>query len=117
MDEADLLSDRKAIISNGRLKCIGSSLFLKRRYGVGYHLIVEVKNEVTVKNITSLVNSHTKNAIYKSFTGSQIYYILPQNKSQNFSKLFKTSEDEIKTKRRTFIIISYVVYITTLELL
>jgi ATP-binding cassette subfamily A (ABC1) protein 5 len=38
MDEADILADRKAIITKGKLKCIGSSLFLKNRFGLGYHL-------------------------------------------------------------------------------
>ena len=38
MDEADILADRKAIISKGKLKCVGSSLFLKNRFGIGYHL-------------------------------------------------------------------------------
>ena len=38
MDESDILSDRIAIISAGKLKCCGSSLFLKSRYGEGYHL-------------------------------------------------------------------------------
>ncbi len=31
MDEADLLGDRIAIMADGRLKCSGSSLFLKSR--------------------------------------------------------------------------------------
>uniref|UniRef100_A0A8B9YHH5 ATP binding cassette subfamily A member 6 n=1 Tax=Bos mutus grunniens TaxID=30521 RepID=A0A8B9YHH5_BOSMU len=38
MDEADMLADRKVILSKGRLKCAGSSVFLKRRWGLGYHL-------------------------------------------------------------------------------
>uniref|UniRef100_H2YX24 ABC transporter domain-containing protein n=1 Tax=Ciona savignyi TaxID=51511 RepID=H2YX24_CIOSA len=38
MDEADLLGDRIAIISHGKLKCCGSSLFLKSCFGVGYYL-------------------------------------------------------------------------------
>jgi ATP-binding cassette subfamily A (ABC1) protein 5 len=38
MDEADILADRKAIISKGKLLCVGSSLFLKNKYGLGYHL-------------------------------------------------------------------------------
>ncbi len=38
MDEADLLADRKAILTKGKLRCIGSSLFLKNRFGLGYHL-------------------------------------------------------------------------------
>jgi len=38
MDEADVLGDRIAIISQGQLCCVGSSLFLKNRYGNGYYL-------------------------------------------------------------------------------
>ena len=38
MDEADILADRKTIMSKGQLRCTGSSLFLKNRFGVGYHL-------------------------------------------------------------------------------
>lgn len=38
MDEADILGDRIAIISNGQLKCCGSSMFLKNNIGDGYHL-------------------------------------------------------------------------------
>ncbi|XP_038146750.1 retinal-specific phospholipid-transporting ATPase ABCA4-like isoform X2 [Cyprinodon tularosa] len=38
MDEADLLSDRIAIISKGQLCCSGSPLFLKNCFGVGFYL-------------------------------------------------------------------------------
>lgn len=41
MDEADLLGDRIAIISGGRLQCCGSSVFLKSHFGSGYYLTVE----------------------------------------------------------------------------
>ncbi|XP_061181755.1 phospholipid-transporting ATPase ABCA1-like [Saccostrea echinata] len=38
MDEADVLGDRIAIISHGKLCCCGSSLFLKSQYGSGFYL-------------------------------------------------------------------------------
>ncbi|XP_062920691.1 retinal-specific phospholipid-transporting ATPase ABCA4 [Mobula hypostoma] len=38
MDEADLLGDRIAIVSRGKLQCCGSSLFLKNSFGSGFHL-------------------------------------------------------------------------------
>lgn len=38
MDEADILGDRIAIISHGKMRCFGSSLFLKKRFGSGYYL-------------------------------------------------------------------------------
>uniref|UniRef100_A0A8C2XKY0 P-type phospholipid transporter n=1 Tax=Cyclopterus lumpus TaxID=8103 RepID=A0A8C2XKY0_CYCLU len=44
MDEAELLGDRIAIISQGKLCCYGSPLFLKSRLGSGYYLTV-VKRE------------------------------------------------------------------------
>ncbi|KAF9353622.1 ATP-binding cassette sub- A member 2 [Mortierella sp. NVP85] len=41
MEEADALSDRIAILSKGELQTLGSSLFLKNRFGVGYRLNLE----------------------------------------------------------------------------
>ncbi|KAJ0400796.1 hypothetical protein ATCC90586_008083 [Pythium insidiosum] len=38
MDEADILGDRIAIMAEGGLRCCGSSLFLKNKYGAGYNL-------------------------------------------------------------------------------
>lgn len=36
MEEADILSDRIAIMAKGRLRCIGTSIRLKSRFGTGY---------------------------------------------------------------------------------
>uniref|UniRef100_A0A087X6A3 P-type phospholipid transporter n=1 Tax=Poecilia formosa TaxID=48698 RepID=A0A087X6A3_POEFO len=44
MDEADILGDRIAIISHGKLCCVGSSLYLKTQLGTGYYLTL-VKKE------------------------------------------------------------------------
>jgi ABC-type multidrug transport system ATPase subunit len=41
MDEADLLGDRIAIMAEGQLRCVGSSIFLKKKYGVGYNITIE----------------------------------------------------------------------------
>ena len=42
MPQADILGDRIAIMARGRLRCIGSSLHLKQRFGAGYQLAVSV---------------------------------------------------------------------------
>ena len=47
MDEADVLGDRIAIISKGKLQCCGSSLFLKSNYGNGYYLTLTKKSPDT----------------------------------------------------------------------
>jgi ATP-binding cassette subfamily A (ABC1) protein 3 len=38
MDEADILGDRIAIMAKGKISCVGSSIFLKSKFGVGYNL-------------------------------------------------------------------------------
>ena len=45
MDEADILGDRIGIMSQGQLICLGSSLFLKNRFGVGYNLTMVKANK------------------------------------------------------------------------
>jgi ATP-binding cassette subfamily A (ABC1) protein 3 len=40
MEEADALSDRIALMNHGKVKCVGSPLFLKDKYGSGYRLII-----------------------------------------------------------------------------
>lgn len=40
MNEADYLGDRIAIMDHGRLVTIGTSLFLKQKFGTGYHLVL-----------------------------------------------------------------------------
>ncbi|XP_051713429.2 retinal-specific phospholipid-transporting ATPase ABCA4 isoform X1 [Oryctolagus cuniculus] len=49
MDEADLLGDRIAIISQGRLYCSGTPLFLKNCFGTGFYLTLVRK----MRNIQS----------------------------------------------------------------
>ena len=45
MDEADVLGDRIAIISHGKLCAVGSSLFLKERFGTGYNLTLALQED------------------------------------------------------------------------
>uniref|UniRef100_A0A3Q2PPB9 P-type phospholipid transporter n=1 Tax=Fundulus heteroclitus TaxID=8078 RepID=A0A3Q2PPB9_FUNHE len=47
MDEAELLGDRIAIISKGKLCCCGSPLFLKSKLGSGYYLTVVKREDVS----------------------------------------------------------------------
>eukprot|EP00250_Pteridium_aquilinum_P008489 c1798_g2_i1 orf=203-652(+) len=55
MEEADILSDRIAIMARGVLRCIGTSIRLKSRYGAGY--IVNVTLKRTANSFASLNGS------------------------------------------------------------
>ncbi|XP_071308256.1 phospholipid-transporting ATPase ABCA7 isoform X2 [Agelaius tricolor] len=60
MDEAELLGDRTAIISQGRLCCCGSPLFLKARLGTGYHLTLVKRDRSGTGGSTGTVPGATK---------------------------------------------------------
>uniref|UniRef100_A0A1I8J122 ABC transporter domain-containing protein n=1 Tax=Macrostomum lignano TaxID=282301 RepID=A0A1I8J122_9PLAT len=51
MDEADLLADRKLLLRDGELKCIGSSLFMKQKYNSGcvIHVAAEQPTDLVKK--------------------------------------------------------------------
>ena len=55
MDEADILGDRIAIISCGKLRCCGSSLFLKSQFGDGYHLTLVKEKNATISAGTRIM--------------------------------------------------------------
>jgi ATP-binding cassette subfamily A (ABC1) protein 3 len=40
MDEADILGDRIGIMCAGKMTCLGSSIFLKKKFGIGYNMVV-----------------------------------------------------------------------------
>lgn len=69
MDEADVLGDRIAIMAEGSLRCVGSSLFLKKNYGVGYNLTVE-KRQSSAGSTDSGATSRT-NSVRSSMGNSQ----------------------------------------------
>ncbi|XP_047920378.2 ATP-binding cassette sub-family A member 10-like [Anser cygnoides] len=110
MDEADILADRKAFISHGRLKCVGSSLFLKKKWGIGYHLRIHVSESCNVESVTSLVKQHIPNVIFSGHGQYELRYKLPLENVNKFPDLFR-GLDSCSNRG----IINYGVSMTTLE--
>ncbi|KAJ7352721.1 hypothetical protein OS493_034326 [Desmophyllum pertusum] len=111
MDEADFLGDRIAIMADGQLRCCGSSLFLKSRYGVGYHLTL-VKNANCNQNaVTSLIIDHVPSAELLSSVGAEMEFVLSSEHSSGFETLFQ----EIENRMEDYGITSFGVSVTTLE--
>ncbi|NXL96012.1 ABCAA protein, partial [Alectura lathami] len=110
MDEADILADRKAFISHGRLKCVGSSLFLKKKWGIGYHLRLHVSESCDVENVTSLVKQYIPNITFTRHGQYELRFKLPLEKVNKFPDLFRSLDSCSDLG-----IINYGVSMTTLE--
>uniref|UniRef100_A0A674KEY7 ATP binding cassette subfamily A member 10 n=1 Tax=Terrapene triunguis TaxID=2587831 RepID=A0A674KEY7_9SAUR len=87
-DEADIVADRKAFISHGRLKCVGSSLFLKRKWGIGYHLSLHINDSCDSAKMTSLVQQHIPNSKLSGQSHEELIYMLPFENVDKFPELF-----------------------------
>lgn len=112
---ADILADRKAVVSRGRLRCCGSSLFLKNKFGIGYHLTLVLDANARETGITKLVKQHVPKAERARRHGRELSYILPHDAVDFFAPLFSDIESEIITKTQRLGICSYGVSMTTLE--
>ncbi|CAH0549211.1 unnamed protein product [Brassicogethes aeneus] len=93
MDEADLLGDRIAIMSRGVLKCCGSSFFLKKKFGAGYHLILDKSENCDVQKVTDLLRNHIPEIEVHSNVGSELTYLLDEDEAPKFEEMLKDLEE------------------------
>eukprot|EP00899_Mesostigma_viride_P015099 jgi/Mesvir1/23590/Mv18280-RA.1 len=93
LDEADLLCDRIAILSEGKLRCCGNPLFLKTRYGIGYTLtVVMAQLDADASNVDAMVLRHVPDAIRLDGYGGEIPFRLPFASLPRFAALFREME-------------------------
>ncbi|XP_035878364.1 ATP-binding cassette sub-family A member 2 isoform X3 [Phyllostomus discolor] len=116
MDEADLLGDRIAIISHGKLRCCGSPLFLKGAYGDGYRLTLVKRpaepggpqepaltssppgraplSSCSEPQVSQFIRKHVASCLLVSDTSTELSYILPSEAAKKgaFERLFQHLE-------------------------
>ena len=129
MDEADILGDRIAIMAEGQIRCVGSPLFLKKAYGVGYQLTIE-KGATGLKSgeadeghsdalldfhqidlmLRDIVKSAVPEAMRLSNSTAEMRYQLPIASSPSFVPMFEGLDEAVSRRE----ISSYGISITTL---
>ncbi|XP_067952133.1 phospholipid-transporting ATPase ABCA3-like [Watersipora subatra] len=92
MDEADHLGDRIAILADGVVQCCGSSLFLKKKYGAGYHMVMTKRADCDVETVNNLLKKFVPQAKLESNVGAELSYILPDDQVSAFPEMFSTLE-------------------------
>uniref|UniRef100_A0AAV2MPG3 ATP-binding cassette sub-family A member 2 n=1 Tax=Knipowitschia caucasica TaxID=637954 RepID=A0AAV2MPG3_KNICA len=130
MDEADLLGDRIAIISHGRLQCCGSPLFLKSTYGDGYKLTLVKRQSdrdpaqpppspltppslCSEPRVTQFLRQFVPSCLLVSDSNTELSYILPTDAARKggFERLFQALESSLHSLALT----SFGLMDTTLE--
>ncbi|CAF1017355.1 unnamed protein product, partial [Brachionus calyciflorus] len=130
LEEADVLSDRIAIIHQGKLQCCGSSLFLKNRFGSGYILTIDKKaftpssaslgiskqmmleNKVlTTEKIHEFIQKRIPGTILTRQLNNTLNFTLPYSQKTNFKNFFNS----LDRNKNSLEISSYGISDTTLE--
>lgn len=112
MDEADTLGDRIGIMVDGKMITCGSSMFLKKRYGIGYNLtIIKEDSVIPTDNILNFVSSHIKGVETGLIAGEEVELRLPFSECSKFKAMFLEMDQSLEKLG----IKSYGISITTLE--
>lgn len=99
-------------MGEGKLRCVGSSLFLKKVYGVGYTFtVVRSAQGAGSAPVVDLVTKHIPEADVLSNVGAEQSFRLPFSSSSKFVQLF-TETDSMKAELG---IAEYGISVTTLE--
>ena len=111
MDEADVLGDRIGIMVQGQLQCIGSSLFLKNRFGVGYRITFVKKRRRSHPGLAKYMQSYFQGVQKAGEVHEEVSFVIPKSQSNNLGGFF----ENLDTRLDEFDIRSYGVSMSNLE--
>ncbi|XP_041331810.1 ATP-binding cassette sub-family A member 13 [Pyrgilauda ruficollis] len=119
LDEAEVLSDRIAILQHGQLRCCGSPSYLRETYGQGHSLtlikkpsVFEIQDPKHIVQVTSLVQTHIPEAFLKDNSGTELTYVIPERADKtSFKGLFQDLDQNLQHLHVT----GYGISDTTLE--
>ncbi|XP_015786740.1 ATP-binding cassette sub-family A member 1 [Tetranychus urticae] len=119
MEEADALGDRIIIMASGKIKCSGSSMFLKRQFGAGNSIrIAKDTWSFELNRLDTQIRFHFPNAFVTSESSEEVIYQLSLDSDGSDKK--STSSlislcDYLDNNLSTLGITSYGISVTTLE--
>lgn len=134
MEECEVLGDRVGIMSLGKMQCVGSTAYLKRRFGAGYKLIFDLNKSMTgpgtslektalSTQLLSYVHQFVPDAqlivdeVMASSEEAQITLNLPFHAVDGFGVFFTRLEDDLQARKNPALnaVTSFGVTITSLE--
>lgn len=98
-------------MSQGKLRAVGSSFFLKKQFGVGYHLVCVKKAKCDTSKVTDMLQTFIPEIRVETDIGTELSYLLDEQHISVFQSMLQTLEknsDELNIE-------SYGISLTTLE--
>jgi ATP-binding cassette subfamily A (ABC1) protein 3 len=98
-------------MAEGKLLTSGSSLFLKSRFGVGYHLTMVKGRDASSERICEVVTSTIDGAEKVEDVAGELSFVLPSHLTDQYPELF----DKLEADKEALGITSYGVAATSIE--
>uniref|UniRef100_A0A914VMV3 ABC transporter domain-containing protein n=1 Tax=Plectus sambesii TaxID=2011161 RepID=A0A914VMV3_9BILA len=112
MQEADILGDRIAIINHGVLKCSGSNMYLKSKYGAGFYLNLAHQQAIEARKLEKQLKKYIPVSL-KSTTDTETTYAVPLDSAR--SKAMITACGFLEDQGRKMGIASFGISESTME--
>ena len=81
-------------MSKGTLQVAGSSLFLKSKYGLGYHIHIAKEQDAHDEAISTVVKKYIPDAIIEESSHLSIQFMVPRTATPVFSSLLQDLNDQ-----------------------
>ncbi|XP_071071140.1 ATP-binding cassette sub-family A member 13 [Dasypus novemcinctus] len=119
LDEAEVLSDRVAVLQRGQLRCCGPASCLKEAYGQGLSLtltkqpsVLETHDPKDIARIKALIQLYIPQAFLKDSSGRELRFTIPKDADKTcFKGLFQALDENLHHLHLT----GYGISDTTLE--
>ena len=99
MDECEALCDRIAIMAAGHFECIGSTQYLRTKFGQGYSLIIKLNPDIVAENdhyldqVQQYIEERLPSAILRDIHQTLLFYHIPPESDVTWASLFSVMEE------------------------
>ncbi|RWS16225.1 ATP-binding cassette sub-family A member 1-like protein [Dinothrombium tinctorium] len=89
MEEAEYLGERIAIMSQGKVRCCGSPMFLKNSFKIGYHIRIAKADNFNQLAVESLFKKHLNSFTLEKISENEVLYHCSKSESSKLASLFE----------------------------
>ena len=111
MEEADVLGDRIAIMSQGKVICCGTSMFLKKVYAGGYHLRIAKSDEFVKETFMPFIRKFLPNITLENETANEVRFVIDSDDTRFLPDFF----DELEQNKQSLGVFSCGVNVSSMD--
>ncbi|CAF0732502.1 unnamed protein product [Adineta steineri] len=94
LEEADVLSDRIAIMTSGRLQANGTPDFLKSQIEFEYRLFIDKQETYPNERVTVFIQKYLPNIVLERESSSEMVFGIRRNESKKIGRLVHALDEE-----------------------